>query len=382
MKNIGIIGCGDISDTYIKSQKYFNNINFVSCADINLDAATKTSKKHNITLSSVDEIILDDNIDIILNLTNPQAHYDVTKKALEKDKHVYCEKPMSVKFKDARELLDLANRKNLYLGNAPDTFLGGGGQKSREIIDSNFVGDILTGNFVFAFPGVQDFHSNPESWFQEGGGPVIDMGPYFFTTLVNLLGSAKNVRGRGVKFFKTRKYKAGANKGKTFEVTVPTSYDFSIEFKCSAIIQGFLSFDVLNHKRNHMELYGTSGSIIVPDPNMFGGPVLFSKGLGSSWEEISVENKPLGKINIVNKRGNTNEDANQANYRGIGLSEMIDSMESNRKHRCNGELSLHVLDIIECIMLSSSKKTEINLRTSCPKPDPIDDNYLTKLLKN
>ena len=191
MKNIGVIGCGNILETYLRSQEYFNNINFVSCADINTELAQKTAKENNLKAQSVEELLNDKNIDIVLNITIPQAHYEVSKKILDAGKHVYSEKPMSVKFDQAKELLSISKQKNLYFGNAPDTFLGGGGQLSREIVDSNELGEILTGNFIFAFPGVQDFHPNPESWFQDGGGPVIDMGPYFFTTLVNLLGPAK-----------------------------------------------------------------------------------------------------------------------------------------------------------------------------------------------
>jgi len=207
MKNIGLIGCGNIAETYFRAQEYFNNINFVACADINLDAAKKTADQYNIIPLSVDEILNDKNVDIILNLTIPQAHYDISKRALESNKHVYCEKPMSVKFDEAKELLNLAKKNSLYIGNAPDTFLGGGGQLTRNLIDNNDIGQVLTGNFIFAFPGVQDFHPSPESWFQEGGGPVIDMGPYFFTTLVNLLGPVKNIRGRGAKFSDKREYK-------------------------------------------------------------------------------------------------------------------------------------------------------------------------------
>ena len=381
MKNIGVIGCGNIAETYFRAQEYFNNINFVACADINLDAAKKTAEQYNIIPLSVDEILSDKNVDIILNLTNPQAHYEISKRALKANKHVYCEKPMSVKFDDAKELLNLAKKNSLYIGNAPDTFLGGGGQLTRNLIDNNDIGKVLTGNFIFAFPGVQDFHPNPESWFQEGGGPIIDMGPYFFTTLVNLLGPAKSVTGRGMKFFENREYKAGPKKGKMFSVDIPTSYMMNIEFHNKAMIQGFISFDVLNHKRNHMELYGTNGSIVVPDPNMFGGPVSISGELGSEWRDISVEDKPLGKTNIINHSGRSNEAPRQANYRGIGLSEMIDAMENNRKHRCNSNLALHVLDLIECTMLSSSKMEDIQLRTICTKPQPFEDKDIKKLLK-
>ncbi len=382
MKNIGIIGCGNILETYLRSQEYFNNINFVACADINTDLAKKTASENNLKFQTVEEMLSDDNIEIILNITIPQAHYEVSKKILEAGKHVYSEKPMSVKYNQAKELLKISRDKNLYFGNAPDTFLGGGGQLAKQKIDSGEVGKILTGNFIFAFPGVQDFHPHPESWFQDGGGPVIDMGPYFFTTLVNLLGPAKNIRSRGMKFFDERDYKAGPNKGKKFQVDVPTSYMLSLEFQSGSVIQGFISFDVLNHKRNHIELYGTKGSIIVPDPNMFGGPIKISKELGSEWVEHTVENKPLGKTNIINHSGRSNEASKQSNYRGIGLSEMIFSLENGNIHKCNGELALHILDIIECSMVSAEEKNEINLRTSCSKPEAMQDDFVIKLLKN
>ncbi len=381
MKNIGVIGCGNILETYLRSQEYFNNINFVSCSDINMELAKKTASENNLKAQTVEELLSDNSIDIVLNITIPQAHFEVSKKILEAGKHVYSEKPMSVKYDQAKELLEISNRKNLYFGNAPDTFLGGGGQLSREIIDSNELGEILTGNFIFAFPGVQDFHPNPESWFQDGGGPLIDMGPYFFTTLVNLLGPAKNIRSRGVKFSNKREYKAGPKKGKYFNVDIPTSYMFNLEFQNKSIIQGFISFDVLNHKRNHVELYGTKGSIIVPDPNMFGGPVMTSGQLGSDWLEHSVESKPLGKTNIFNKTVRSNEAPKQSNYRGVGLSEMVDSIENQRQQRCNGELALHVLDIIESAMVAANDKTEVNMRSTCKKPQPFNDKEIINLLK-
>jgi len=191
MKNIGLIGCGNIAETYFRSQDYFNNINFIACADKFPEAAKKCAEQYKIKSLTVDEILNDSDVDVILNLTIPQAHYEISKLALESGKHVYSEKPMSIKYDEAKELVDLANKKNLYIGNAPDTFLGGGGQLARQFVDKGEIGQVLTGNFIFAFPGVQEFHPNPESWFQSGGGPVIDMGPYFFTTLVNLLGQQK-----------------------------------------------------------------------------------------------------------------------------------------------------------------------------------------------
>ena len=207
------------------------------------------------------------------------------------------------------------------------------------------------------------------------------MGPYFFTTLVNLLGPAKNVRARGKKFSDKRQYKVGAKKGQMFNVEILTSVMFDIEFHNDSIIQGFISFDVENHGRNHMELYGTQGSIIVPDPNMFGGPVMLLKELGSEWNECSVENKYLGKTNIINSSVRSNEAPKQANYRGIGLAEMIYSIENNLEHRCNGELALHVLELIESTIKAAETGNEIKIQTSCKKPKPFTESEIKILLK-
>ena len=381
MKNIGLIGCGNIAETYFRSEKYFNNINFIACADINKDSADLCAKHNNIKSLTVSDLLQDNEVDIVLNLTIPQAHYEVSKMVLDAGKHVYSEKPISINLSDAKELVKLANKNNLYFGNAPDTFLGGGGQLSRKFIDNGDVGKILTGNFIFAFSGVQTFHSNPESWFQIGGGPVIDMGPYFFTTLVNLLGPAKNVRARGVKFSEKRTIQTGPKKDQFFSVEIPTSVMLNMEFENGSVIQGFLSFDVQNHSRNHMELYGSNGSIIVPDPNMFGGPIFISGDQGSVWEEHSVEKMYLGKTNIVNHSGRSNEQPKQSNYRGIGLSEMIYSIENNKLHRCNGGLALHVLDIIETTLKAVETNIQCEISTNCEQPTPFSENEIKLLLK-
>ena len=382
MKNIGLIGCGNIAETYFRAQDYFNNIKFVACADKFPEVSKKCADQYNIKSLTVDEIIHDINVDVILNLTIPQAHFEISKLALEAGKHVYSEKPMSIKYDEANELVNLAKDNNLYIGNAPDTFLGGGGQVARKFVDDGDIGKVLTGNFIFAFPGVQEFHPNPESWFQSGGGPVIDMGPYFFTTLVNLLGPVKNVRSRGKKFADQREYLVGPKKGKSFNVDISTSVMLDIEFANEAIVQGFISFDVQNHARNHMELYGTKGSLVVPDPNMFGGPVLLSRELGSEWQEFSVEDKYLGKTNIINHSGRSNEAPKQSNYRGVGLSEMIYSIENNIQHRCNGNLALHVLDIIESTIIASETKKEVSLRSTCEQPKPLSEEQIKLLIKN
>tara|TARA_B100001029_G_scaffold143924_1_gene123828 strand:+ start:285 stop:911 length:627 start_codon:yes stop_codon:yes gene_type:complete len=193
---VGLIGCGHIAETYFRAHKYFNNFKIIKCADINHLAAKKCALIYKIQALSVKDLLKDKEIEIILNLTVPKSHYEVSKKALLHNKHVYTEKPMAISIEHGKKLLRIAKKKKLYIGNAPDTFLGGGNQKSKELLENNFIGKINLGNIIFAYPGVQSYHPNPEPWFaKKEGGPVIDMGPYYLTALVNLLGPAKQVWG-------------------------------------------------------------------------------------------------------------------------------------------------------------------------------------------
>ena len=379
---VGLIGCGHISETYFRAHEYFNNFKITKCADINMDTAKKCAGHYNIPAVTVDEILKDEDIEIILNLTIPNAHFEISKKALENGKHFYAEKPMAINFKDGKELLELSKKKNLFIGNAPDTFLGGGIQKTRELIDKGVIGSINLGNAIFAYPGVQSYHPNPEPWFaDQEGGPVIDMGPYYFTALVNLLGPAKQVQGRCLKVSKEREIGIGPKKGKTFKVETPTTYLATLQFENNCIIQVTLSFDVVSHQRNHIELYGDKGSIIVPDPNMFGGSAFVSVTDEGNWEEHKTDSMPLGRINIKSQSSRANESPINANYRGVGLSEMAFCIENKLMNRCNGELSLHVLDMIDSTMRASQTGNTQEIKTTCKKPKPLTLEEIKKILK-
>ena len=195
--------------------KYFNNFKIIKCADINHKAAIKCASVNRIKAVSIKEILKDKKIKIILNLTIPAAHYSVANLALKHGKHVYSEKPLAINLSDGKKLIKLAKKKKLYVGNAPDTFLGGGLQKSRELLDKNVIGKVKFGNAIFAYPGVQSYHPNPEPWFsKKGGGPVIDMGPYYLTALVSLLGPAKEVFSQSEQGKKTRTIGIGPKKEK------------------------------------------------------------------------------------------------------------------------------------------------------------------------
>ena len=379
---VGLIGCGHISETYFRAEKYFNNIKITKCADIKNSNAVNCAKTYKIKALSVKDLLKDPEIEIILNLTIPKAHYQVAKQALLNGKHVYSEKPLAINLKDGKELLKISKRKKLYIGNAPDTFLGGGNQKSKELLESNSIGKINLGNAIFAFPGVQSYHPNPEPWFtKKEGGPVIDMGPYYITALVNLLGPAKEVTGSIMRGVKKRTIGIGPKKGKQFKVKCPTTYLATIVFENNTIIRLTLSFDVIAHQRNHIEFYGNKGSMIVPDPNMFGGSVYLCKKLGQSWKEYKTGKMHLGKINIRSKSLRANESPINANYRGAGLAEMAYCIQNRKLHRCNGELSLHVLDIIQSIMKASISNKKQIIKTTCKIPKRFSQKEITKILK-
>ena len=378
---VGLIGCGHIAETYFKAHKYFNNFKIIKCADILDSASKKCASKYGIKSLSVQDLLNDKEIEIILNLTIPKAHYEVAKKALLHNKHVFSEKPMAINLNQGKELVKLAKKKKLYIGNAPDTFLGGGNQKSKEILEKKLIGKINLGNATFAFPGVQSYHPNPEPWFaKKEGGPVIDMGPYYLTALVNLLGPAKEVTGSVMRGIKKRIIGIGPKKGKKFKVNCPTTYLSTIVFKNKTIIRLTLSFDVIAHQRNHIEFYGKEGSMIVPDPNMFGGSVYVCKKLGQPWKEYKTNKMPLGKINIRSKSLRANESPINANYRGVGLAEMAYCIENRKIHKCNGKLSLHVLDIIQSTMKASITGKKQRINTSCKIPKKFTLKEIKKIL--
>ena len=379
---VGLIGCGHISETYFRAEKYFNNIKIVKCADINHRIALKCAKTYKIKALSVRELLKDQEVEIILNLTIPKAHYQIAKQSLLNGKHVYSEKPMAINFKDGKDLLKIAKSRKLYIGNAPDTFLGGGIQKSKELVDKKIIGKIKLGNAIFAFPGVQSYHPNPEPWVaKKEGGPVIDMGPYYLTALVNLLGPAKKVTGSIVNGVKRRTIGIGPNKNKTFKVECPTTYLSTIIFENGTVIRLTLSFDVIAHQRNHIELYGDKGSMIVPDPNMFGGSVYVCKKLGKPWKEYKTNKMPLGRINIRSQSSRANESPTNANYRGAGLAEMAYAIENKKINKCNGELSLHVLDIIQSTMKASITGIPQKIKTKCKMPKKFSNEEIKKILK-
>ena len=371
--NIGIIGCGNISETYFECQKIFNNFKIVACADINKEAASNAASKYNVKSLSVEEIVESNEIDLIINLTIPAAHKEIITKSLHNGKHCFSEKPLAMNFEEGLEIQKLADEKGLYVGCAPDTFLGAAGQKARKLIEDNKIGKIVLGTFNLMSHGMEHWHPNPDFFFKPGAGPVFDVGVYYITQLVNLIGPVKKINAISGTATNERIITSQPRYGDKIKVETPTTLMGSLEFQNTAKIQFFCTWDVWKNNHSTIELYGLDGSMIVPDPNFFSGDLLISQK-DSDWETINNDNMLLG---IPNK--SDGEGIKKANYRGIGLSEMIDSISNNRKARCSLELSLHVLEIMDGIIKSAEENKSYQLSTKPNQPAILTEEEIKKL---
>jgi len=370
--NVGIIGCGNIAPTYFNSHKIFNNFKVTACADINHDIAKKSAEEFKVTSHSVDEILLNPNIDIIVNLTIPSAHKEIIMKTLEAGKHSFSEKPLAMNFEEGLAIQKLAKEKNLYVGCAPDTFLGAAGQKAKEIIDSQKIGNIVLGTFNLMSHGMEHWHPNPDFFFKPGGGPVFDIGVYYITQLVNLLGPVESIVSVSETVTEERIITSEPRNGDKIKVETPTTLMGVLNFYNKAKIQFFASWDVWKHQHTNIELYGLKGSIILPDPNFFGGELKISNK-ESNWEKITTKDMLLG---IPNKEDGDNM---VANYRGIGLSDMVNCILNRKKARCSIEFVLHVLEIMDGILISSKNSSIYRTSTTCKRPEFLGEEEIKNL---
>jgi len=372
---VGIIGCGNISETYFECQNLFNNFTIVACADINIEAAKNSAEKYNVKAFSVDDILANDDIDIIINLTIPSAHKEIIMKSLNAGKHCFSEKPLAMNFNEGLEISELATSKNLYVGCAPDTFLGAAGQKARSLIEDNKIGDIVLGTFNLMSHGMEHWHPNPDFFFKPGAGPVFDVGVYYITQLVNLIGPIKSISSLSGTATPERTITSEPRNGEKIKVETPTTLMGTLEFHNNAKIQFFCSWDVWKHKHSTIELYGLEGSMIVPDPNFFSGDILISHK-EEDWQVINNDKMLLG---IPNKTDNSGDKI--ANYRGIGLSDMIDAISHQRQSRCSLDLAVHVLEAMEGIIKSSDERVIYNMKTKPNQPDFLDESEIIKFKK-
>ncbi|MFC7062413.1 Gfo/Idh/MocA family protein [Halobacillus seohaensis] len=352
----GLIGCGNISDIYIKNAAQFNTFDIVACTDLNLDVAKQKANKYGIAnVCKKDELISDPNIDLIINLTPPSSHAEVALEALYAGKHVYNEKPLSVSKEDAITILDTAESRGLMVGNAPDTFLGGGLQTCRKIIDEGLIGRPVSATAFMMNPGHEHWHPNPEFFYQEGGGPMFDMGPYYLTALVALMGPVERVTGSTKITHPERTITSQQKYGQKIKVATPTQINGVLDFKNGAVASIITSFDTLHHQLPHMEIYGTEGSMSVPDPNQFSGPVFIKRFDEKEWTEYPLSH------------GFTK------NSRGLGTAEFAHSIINGQNPRASGSLANHVLDIMQGIHTASDQQQHYKITSICEQPKPLPE---------
>lgn len=323
MMNVGMVGVGCISGIYLKNlHEVFKELRLVAVCDLIRERAEKAQKEYGVPklYDTMEELFADPEIDIVLNLTRPYQHYAVSKAALLAGKHVYSEKPLGADLAEGEELVALAKEKGLFIGGAPDTFMGAGIQTCRKLIDDGLIGDVVGGRCVMASHGVETWHPDPDFYYQRGGGPLFDMGPYYITALINLLGGIKSVYGYNRTAYKTRLITAKPHEGEIIQVNTPTHIESFLTFDCGAVVSMLTSFDVYNTKQTNIEIYGTKGTLYVPDPNCFGGKVTFYNGETKQSEEY-----PLAF------------DYDQ-NSRCLGLADMAKGIETGRASRTTSNL--------------------------------------------
>jgi predicted dehydrogenase len=347
---IGVIGCGVISKAYMSAMQRFPQIELKAVADMRSQPAEERGREFGVPGMRVDQLLQRDDIEIVVNLTVPLAHTDVSLAVLNAGKHVHSEKPLGVSVADARKVMELAERKGLRVGCAPDTFLGGGHQTARKLIDDGTIGTPVAGTAIFGCPGHERWHPAPGFYYLRGGGPMLDMGPYYITDLIQLLGPIASVMGSTSRPRAQRIVDNGPLKGTAIPVEVATHVAGMLEFVSGAVISICMSFDVPKHMHAPIEIYGTDGSLLVPDPNRFGGNVLAAK-TGCNWETMPHTHAH-----------------SEGEFRSIGVADMAAAIVGNRPHRASGALALHALEAMEAFQISSDRGSRAKLETTVERP--------------
>lgn len=358
MMKVGMVGVGCISGIYLKNFKEtFKNVELVAVCDLIRERAEKAQKEYGIPklYDTMEELFADPEIDIVLNLTRPYQHYEVSKAALLAGKHVYSEKPLGADWEEGTELVKLAQEKGLWIGGAPDTFMGAGIQTCRKLIDEGKIGDIIGGRCVMATHGVESWHPDPDFYYQRGGGPVLDMGPYYITALINLLGGVSKVYATSRTTFDQRLITAKPHEGEIIQVNVPTHYEILITFESGVTVSFLTTFDLYKTNQPNIILYGTKGNLWVPDPNCFGAENGM-KMVTPKNEEITL---PLEFDYGVNSRC-------------LGLADLAAAIENGRNPRTSYLQTYHVLEVMTGIMKSAETGEPYRMTTEFHREAPMD----------
>ncbi len=373
---VGILGCGVISTTYLKFTPLFKGLEVRAVADIVPKAAQERAREFKVKAQTPAELLANPDIDVIVNLTIPEVHYQTTKDIIVAGKHAYSEKPLALSLKEGLDLKKTAQKHGLQIGCAPDTFLGGAHQQARNIIDSGKIGEITSGTCHVLSAGMESWHPNPDFFFRPGGGPILDLGPYYIANLINLVGPVSRVTAFASAPQSFRTIGSGPRKGEKVPVLTPTTVHAVLEFANGALITLGTSWDVIAHNHTNMELYGSEGSIFVPDPNFFGGQLGLAdkKGVRSI---VDPWDHPLGVANQERQDGKPPV----ANYRTAGFADMVMAIDEGRKPRCSLETTLHGLEVMVSILEAAKSGTAISLQTSCERPEPLGPDQARELLR-
>jgi predicted dehydrogenase len=372
---IGVVGCGNISMTYMRNAALFPEVELRACADLAPDLAAARAKEYGIRAEPLDKLLAADDVDLVLNLTVPNAHFEVSMAALSAGKHVFTEKPLATSVEQGRALVAAAAQRRLAIGSAPDTFLGAAGRLARQLVDAGAIGRPVTGTAFMMGRGMEHWHPNPAFYYQPGGGPVLDMGPYYLSMLVNLLGPARRVLAMTSTGSPERLITAaGPLKGTRFAVGTPTTINALVEFASGALVTIGMSWDVFRHSIPPIELHGTEGSLRLPDPDTFGGTVALS-ARGVEWEERPTENAVYGAINWPYAK------PDRANYRMLGIADLARSLHEGRSPRASGALALHVLEIMAAILDAGASGTARTVGDGNVRPPALSEAEAASLMR-
>jgi predicted dehydrogenase len=349
---VGIIGCGNIFPAYVKGCRAFEILEVAACADIEPERAAARAQEFGVPALSMVDLLHDPEIGIIVNLTIPAAHAAVSLAAIEAGKSVHSEKPLAVTRGDGEKILSAARSKGVRVGCAPDTFLGGGLQTCRKLIDDGAIGEPVAATAFMLGHGPEAWHPNPEFFYKTGAGPMFDMGPYYLTALVMLLGGVRRATASARISFPERIATSQARYGERIAVEVPTHVACILDFEAGPVGTLITSFDVWSHSLPRIEIYGSEGSLSVPDPNTFGGPVKVRKAGADAWTDA-----PLTHSADVG--------------RGIGVADMAYALQSGRPHRASGDLAYHVLDLMHAFADASESNEHQTIQSRAPRPAPL-----------
>jgi predicted dehydrogenase len=354
---VGIIGCGNIAGIYLRNLAKYRSTAVLACSDLDLERAAEVAEEHGIpNVLDSNDLLVDPGIDLVLNLTVPKAHSSIAMAAVEAGKHVYNEKPLTIALEDALQLNQKAKEKGVLVGCAPDTFLGAGIQTCRALIDRGELGDIVACEAHMQCHGHESWHPAPEFYYEQGGGPMLDMGPYYITALVNLMGGIKRVAGISTASFATRTITSEPKRGNVVQVETPTHITGSVEFESGAVGVVVQSFDIWHGDVAPLLVHGSEGSLRVGDPNQFGDHVQIRLKGEQEWRQVQLTH------------------GFAENSRGLGVLDMAHAIEENRAHRASGELATHVLEVMNAFTESSVSGQHRVMATHCRRPEAMAVN--------